>query len=726
MNTVLHIAFPTAMPQCFDYLTGDYVASEGSRVQVPFKRNSRTGIVIAKAKTSKIATERLKCIEGIIDAEPILEPALLSLLQWVSSYYHYPIGGVLKVALPRLVRQGHALHAPITDIWQVCGNEDQLRSNALKQRALLKHLQKLGSADAALLDIESPDWRGTIKKLEAKGLVRRQIAIQPSVRQSQVTAARHQLNADQQRALAAISKFSNQFSCSLLEGVTGSGKTEVYRSLCEKILSKQAQVLVLVPEIALTLQTVECFRARFGHGVQIFHSGQRDTERLQTWVNALSGEARIVVGTRSAVFLPFKKLGMIIVDEEHDSSYKQEDSLRYHARDVAIKRAKIQNLPILLGSATPSLETLRNVSINRYAHHRLPHRIVQIEPPKFHIIDLRAQSLEGGLSQPLIHRIDKHIQRNEQVLLFINRRGYAPVTICHACGTAVSCPRCDASMVYHQSNAKLNCHHCAKTISLPSHCPSCGAGSLNHSGVGTEQLEEKLHQLFPTANIVRIDRDVTRRKGALEKRLAQVRCGVADIIIGTQMLAKGHHLPSITLACIINIDQGLFATDFRSTERLAQLIVQVSGRAGRGTTAGHIVLQTYHPKHPCLQTLVKQGYAPFARELLSQRETIGLPPYSHFALLRAEARQLGAAMNFLQKVEKHAQKLVQNNSVHVHAPMPATMEKKASYYRASFLLETHDIASLHDCLTRLVPVIQSLPKNRSLRWHLDVDPLEID
>ena len=726
MKTILQIAFPSALPQCFDYLSSSHIVAEGSRVQVPFKQSTRTGIVISKTQTSKVPPERLKSIERVTDTEPILQPDLLSLLKWVSAYYHYPIGGVLKAALPRLVRRGHPLPAPLIDVWQACGREEQISLRAKKQYALFKRLKKLGSASASLLDIEFPNWRQAMKSLEHKGLVRCQVAIHAPQSTATVAARGHRLNADQQRADAAIASTIHQFSCSLLEGVTGSGKTEVYLSLCEKIIATHAQALVLVPEIALALQTVECFKERFGHRVQIFHSEQKDTDRLQTWVNALSGESDVIIGTRSAVFLPFRKLGIIVVDEEHDSSYKQEDYLRYHARDVSIMRAKIENLPVVLGSATPSLETLRNAASGRYAHFRLPLRIAQAEPARMQIVDLRAKPLQAGLSQLLIDKIDEHIGRGEQVLLFINRRGYAPVTICHHCGATVNCPRCDANMVYHQSNAKLNCHHCAKTMPLPKNCASCGADSLSPLGIGTEQIEEKLRTLFPDAHVLRIDRDIMKHRGMLEKRLALVRSGEADIIVGTQMLAKGHHVPSITLVGIVNIDQGLYSADFRSVERLAQLVVQVSGRAGRGEVAGHIILQTHHPQHPYLHTLLRHGYPVLAKELLQQRKTTGLPPYTHFALIRAQARELGVAMNFLSQVEKKARQLVQHHSVQVHAPMPAAMEKKADYYRASLLLDAHEAAPLHHCLNQLVPTIQALPQTRSLRWQLDIDPLEID
>ena len=729
MTSVLRIAIPSSMPACFDYLPNEQKVQPGMRVKISLRGRDCIGIVISQQQNTEVPVEKLKPIIRVVDKKAVIPVGLLSLLKWVSWYYHYPLGGVLKVALPRLLRADKSLPADTIEVWRVCRDRAQdtkLSKRASKQRALLEWLAKIEGADKTLLDIEFKGWRASLKSLEQKGCVeRRQVKIKEQITVP-CSAPRHKLNADQQRVVKAMLAECGNFSCTLLEGVTGSGKTEIYLELCEFILAQKKQVLVLVPEIALTIQTVARFRERFGQSVQVFHSGLSDNERLRIWSFALDGTVQIVIGTRSASFLPFKQLGLIVVDEEHDSSYKQMESLRYHARDMSVKRAQLEGIPILLGSATPALETLHNALGNRYKHQRLMRRAGNAVMPNFRIIDVRGKWLDGGLSQPLIRMIDDRIKKQEQILLFINRRGYAPLMMCRQCGEALTCTHCNAYLVYHKHIDKLVCHHCDARFAIPQRCPKCQSDTLAAIGVGTQQIEEKIQTLFPNARTVRIDTDAVRRKDALARQLEQIHAKQVDIIVGTQILTKGHHLPAITLTCIVDVDQGLFSPDFRSTERLAQLITQVGGRSGRGNVVGDVVLQTHHPEHPLLRTLLRKGYSALSAELLEARQQVGLPPYCHLTLLRVKARQPNLSIEFLNRVERYAKQLAQDMQVHVYPPIPATMEKKAGYHRACMLFEAPRATVLNRYIAALVKKVEAMPVQRDVRWHFDVDPLEID
>ena len=729
MTSVLRVAIPSLMPTCLDYLPNQEEVQPGGRVKISLRGRDCIGIVMSKEQNTEVPVEKLKPIIQVVDKKAVISANLLPLLRWVSQYYHYPFGGVLKVALPRLLRSVKPLPPSTIEIWQVRREQTQraeLSEQAYKQRALLEWLGKLEGADRALLNMEFKNWQAPLKSLEQKGWVeRRQVKIKKQ-KADPSAAPRHQLNADQRRVVEAVLAECDSFSCTLLEGVTGSGKTEVYLELCEFILKQQKQVLVLVPEIALTIQTVARFRERFGQSVQVFHSGLTDNERLRTWSFALDGTAQIVIGTRSASFLSFKQLGLIVVDEEHDSSYKQVESLRYHARDVLVKRAQLEGVPILLGSATPALETLNNAISGRYKHQRLKQRAGNAAMPRFRIIDVRGQWLEGGLSNPLIRMINERLEKKEQVLLFINRRGYAPLMMCRQCGEALTCKHCDSCLVYHKHIGKLSCHHCDSRFAVPQRCAECQSDKLEPIGVGTQQIEEKIQTLFPQARTVRIDTDAVRRKDALASRLEQIHARQVDIIVGTQILTKGHHLPGITLTCVVDVDQGLFSPDFRGTERLAQLITQVGGRSGRGDVVGDVVLQTHHPDHPLLHTLLQKGYSALTSELLQERQQTRLPPYSHLTLLRVEARQPNLSIAFLNRVERHAKSLAQGVQVRIYPPMPAAMEKKAGYHRACMLFEATRAVELNHYIAALVKKVKALPSPKDLRWHFDVDPLEVD
>lgn len=724
-KTILRIAIPSALPGSFDYLapedTDAAALSPGMRVAVKLGGQARIGVIADITDETAVARERLKPVERVLDESPVVPAALFKLLQWVARYYHQPLGGVLRTAMPLLARRGAAPQIPQTVFWECTEGAETPPPRAVKQRALFGLLADAGRLDEAALAQRFPDWRPVMRRLSQRRLVVRRE--QPAMA-APPRAPGHRLNREQQAAVDAVAAGFGGFHRHLLEGVTGSGKTEVYLALCEQAMERGEQALVLVPEIALTAQTVERFRAQLPGTVCVFHSGLSDRERFHCWSAVLSGDAGVVIGTRSAVFLPFKRLGLAVVDEEHDASYKQsESSFRYHARDVAIKRAQTGSLPVVLGSATPSLESLHNALEGRYARRHLTRRAAGAAPPRWRVIDLRGSRLEDGLSPPLLAAMRDRLAAREQVLLFLNRRGYAPVMLCRDCGAALSCARCDARLVYHLRDGRLHCHHCGVSQRPPGACSNCGGG-LRLVGLGTEKVEEHLTRLFPETGIVRIDTDAVRRKNELERRLERVRSGDAGIVLGTQMLTKGHHFPAMTLVGIVNADQSLFAADFRAIERLGQLIVQVGGRAGRGAAAGEVMLQTHHPHHPQLQVLLKSGYGAFALQLLPQREAAQLPPYRHLAVIRARAADRAEAAAFLGLVHHASQEFARRHATQSYPPAPMMMEKKAGHYRAQLLLSAADAHSLNACLAALLPVAARLARRRKVRWHVDVDPCE--
>ena len=542
-------------------------------------------------------------------------------------------------------------------------------------------------------------------------------------REDTVVPSTHTLNPAQQQAVDTLLAQLGSFKPFLLAGVTGSGKTEVYLKLIEATLARQQQALVLVPEIGLTPQLVSRFRQRFPVTLALLHSGLTDHERLAAWQLARSGQAPIIIGTRSAIFTPMARPGLIIVDEEHDASLKQQDGFRYSARDLAIWRARLLNVPVVLGSATPSLESLLNVEQERYQQLDLPERAGVARPPTFQVLDVRQQTLQDGLSGPLLERIRQHLDADAQVLLFLNRRGYAPTLMCYDCDWVAECQRCDARMTWHQSDQRLHCHHCGSQRPVDRVCPTCQGSDLHPQGQGTERVEQALETHFPDVRQLRIDRDTTRRKGELDRLLEQARCGEGRLLLGTQMLAKGHHFPNVTLVGILDADHGLFSTDFRASERMAQLIVQVAGRAGRHERPGEVIIQTCHPDHPLLQLLVNQGYPAFARAALDERKAAQMPPVTRMALLRAEAPSADAAMGFLESVAARIS-ATGIRTVETWGPVPATMERRAGRYRAQLLLQSGQCGELQRLLSTIVRQLETAKEARRVRWSVDVDPAD--
>lgn len=725
--TIARVAVPSPLNQLFDYRLPDRCAVEpGMRVTVPFGRSTRTGVVVDCRRDSELAPERLKPIHAVLDETPVLPAELLGFVLWASRYYHHPPGEALATALPVLLRQGAPARPQQQSVLRQTAagatvELSELARRAPRQAELLALLRQaggqltadgLGGLRASAKALAEKGWL-QIEQRPAYGFVPAEAALQPPPR----------LNSHQAQACAAVRERAG-FACHLLDGVTGSGKTEVYLELVADAVDAGRQALVLVPEIGLTPQLIRRFSRRFRVPIVALHSGLSDRERLNAWLAARDGLAAIVIGTRSAIFTPLARPGLIVVDEEHDLSFKQQDGFRYNARDLAVVRASRLGIPVVLGSATPSLESLANVERGRYHHLRLPQRAGAAGMPAIQLLDIRSKPLHAGLSDPLLARMREHLDRGGQALVFLNRRGYAPVVMCHDCAWTGTCNRCDARLTFHRHDLRLRCHHCGHERPLPPACPSCGNGELFPLGQGTERLEQELAARFPEHGIVRIDRDSTRRKGAMSRLLESAQRGEGRILVGTQMLAKGHHLPEISLVAIVDADQGLFGTDFRSIERLAQQVIQVAGRAGRAERPGEVIIQTHYPDHPLLHTLLRDGYAALARQLLDERRQMALPPYAALALLRAESPTAEPPLVFLEEARQQAEALAPDG-VELMGPVPAPMERRAGRFRAQLLLQAARRQNLQRLLERWVDRLAQLRSGRRVRWSLDVDPMEM-
>lgn len=730
---LVRVVMATHLRRFFDYLMpeGQPLPAPGCRVLVPFGPRQLTAIVIEHPEHSEIPAEKLRPIKACLDDHPLLPQSLHKLLIWSARYYHYSLGDVYLQALPALLRQGQPAERVAQKFWQITESGQQRyealsgSNKAPRQKQLLEQLnetEKLphdaiiaqGISHAILNKMATEQW------IEA-------IELPPTLESWHCDAPAqtpHQLNSQQAIAVATISHRIDPFSVYLLEGITGSGKTEVYLQALEPVLTAGKQALILVPEIGLTPQTVERFQRRFELPMAILHSGLNDRQRLDAWLQARSGEVAIIIGTRSALFTPLKNPGIIIIDEEHDSSFKQQDTFRYHARDVALMRAKLEQVPVIMGSATPALETLQNALSGRYHHLQLNQRAANAQQAKYQLLDMRNQPLRAGLSPKLLQAIGQTLQQGQQVMLFLNRRGFAPALLCHECGEVVECPRCERFYTVHQHPAHLACHHCGSQRPIPLQCNHCGSTQLVTTGLGTEQLEVELKALFPDYSIARIDRDSTRRKGSLETLLKAISNNEHQLLIGTQMLAKGHHFPNVTLVAIVDIDHALYSSDFRAPERLAQLFTQVAGRAGRAGLPGKVLLQTYHPEHELLQDLINNGYGHFARFALKEREQTELPPFSHQALLRVEttdAHKLGQFSDALEAFERS----VDPQGCWIFPVTESPMPKRAGKLRRQQLLQAAERQTLHRMLYLLDQWLADSSVANKVRWSIDVDPIDM-
>ena len=726
-DSIIKVALNTPVAHLFDYLpAGDIPPRPGQRVRVPFASSQRIGIIATVTESTTLPRTRLRRVLEILDDQPLLDLELMGLLEWSAGYYLHPPGEVIAAALPAILRRGGQAGLEKDVRWRITsgGLDVDLEALASRAPAQAKVLREIATAPAGFTRSEmrqlATGWQRIATALERKGWLIQEKAL-PEASPTLPLAPPPRLN---ERQAAALEEVQDQgFRAYLLEGVTGSGKTEVYLGLIQRQINAGRQVLVLVPEIGLTPQLVDRFRRRVDAPVVVLHSGLSDRQRLKAWLDTRHGHAKVVVGTRSAIFTPFVQLGMIIVDEEHDVSYKQQEGFRYSARDLAVVRARRAAIPVMLGSATPSFESVANARTKRYTHLELPRRAGMARPPTMRLIDLRIQPTQDGLTEPLINALQRHLGNDAQVLLFLNRRGYAPTMMCPGCGQVIECDHCDARMVLHHKRSILACHHCGSKRAAPEHCPDCGQ-LLHPVGQGTERVEAALERLFPGQPLVRIDRDTTRRRGEMERRLESIRSGKSRILLGTQMLTKGHDFPEVTLVGIIDADHGLFGTDFRSCERLAQTVIQVAGRAGRGEKAGEVYVQTLYPDHPLLHTLLKHGYGRFALEALEERKETAWPPYSHLALLRAECTHRGPLFEFLTQARGCTERYA-NNRIQILGPASSPMERRSGRYRAQLLLQSQQRSELQIFLKNWRAELPNLPSSRRVRWSLDIDPVEL-
>jgi primosomal protein N' (replication factor Y) (superfamily II helicase) len=738
---VLRVVIDAPLRTPFDYLPPPGLSPAGVplgvRVRVPVGKRETIGVVVDYASHASVSPAALKSVHQVLDSSALFDPALMQLLRWTADYYHHPLGEVIAAALPRALRDGAPAAAQV-ERWCATGaGLEALAADgarrAPKQQALLALLadNPTGMSGAAITQ-RLARWREAARALQQRGWIDRQQTdaaavprpcnAQSDAPQTDAGHAAPALSPAQFAAVTQIDASAGSYAAWVLQGATGSGKTEVYLQCAARTLARGGAVLVMVPEIGLTPQLVQRFRARLDVDIAVLHSALSDAERLAAWRAARAGQARVVLGTRSAVFAPLPDLGLIVVDEEHDSSYKQHDGgCRYSARDLALVRAQQAQLPVVLGSATPAFETLQNLIGGRYRGLALPRREDQAPAPRLALVDVRAHTVRQGLSNPVIDAMRRHLSANGQVLVFINRRGYAPTLLCTACGWIAPCHACDARLTVHRASGQLRCNHCGAAELLPQRCLRCGF-AVKPVGQGTERVEETVRELFPDQALLRLDRDTASRPEQLDAIVEGVLSGAARILVGTQMVTKGHHFPGISLVVVLNADQGLFSTDFRAAERLAQTIVQVAGRAGRERNQGEVLIQTEYPEHPLLQSLLSGGYEGFAATAMLEREAARWPPFGRLAVLRASTRASNGALEFLAAARQSSPS---THEVRLLGPVAASMARRADRYHAQLLIESAERGPLHRFIDDWLPQVESLARARRVRYALDVDPIDI-
>ncbi|GAB3284947.1 primosomal protein N' [Parahaliea aestuarii] len=729
--TVLQLALPTPLRRLFDYLPPADISGAqlqqlqpGQRLRVPFGRRELVGVLLAVRDGSALPESQLKPATALLDDNPVLAGDILQLCNWAADYYQHPAGEVFTAALPRQLRLGKPRETGSTKAWRLSRRGMGLPEGALprspKQAQALAALQATAAVSAEEFK-QAGISSAVLRALEEKGLAER-CRIAPPLREARTNPGLA-LNDDQQAALDSIASSAGRFGCHLLEGVTGSGKTEVYLQLIAGCLQRGQQALVLVPEIGLGPQTLARFQARFDADIVVLHSGLAEGARYRDWEAAAAGRAHIVIGTRSAIFAPLANPGLIVVDEEHDASYKQQDGFRYSARDLAVKRAQLADCPVVLGSATPSLESLHNALDGRYQHHHLPRRAGSAQLPTLQALDVRHLPLQASLSEPLTQRIEATLKQGQQTLLFLNRRGFAPSLQCHDCGWVADCNACDARLTVHLRQRRLRCHHCEASRPLPPTCPECHSRQLLTSGVGTEQAEAYLRERFAHWPVYRVDSDSMRGRDAMQALSDEVNRGQPCILLGTQMLTKGHHFPGVTLVAVLDADGLLFSADFRGEERMAQLLTQVAGRAGRADQPGTVILQTHHPDHPALQSLLQLSYAEQARQLLQQRRELGLPPCGQMLMLRTDATDAEAGEHFLAALRRAFEQAPQAQCQLI-GPLPSPMPRRQGRYRSQLLVLARSRPAARAAAAQLVALAEGLPRSGGLNWSIDVDPSE--
>ncbi len=724
LKPVFKVCIPKTNRDYFDYYIDTIEPAIGARVWVPFRKQMRMGVIIGKYVPDQ-SHANTKSITTIIDESPLVSGELLALCLWVSSYYQSPLSEVIPLALPKKFRN-EAHHAlPMCDHYQLTLSPIDAHllvpNRSLRQHELIDFFSKHAMPLPKKNIIQAGFTAAQLGALLSKSIVIKHSESEKPAQSALPPTLPLSLNEEQRVAVETISDHLNDYRCFLLQGVTGSGKTEVYLQVIAKVLAAGRQVLVLVPEIGLTPQLLARFRERFNQPMAVIHSSLSDTERQLAWQWAQDEAVKLVIGTRAAIFTPMPALGLIVIDEEHDTSLKQMEGVRYSARDTALMRAHVRHIPIILGSATPSLESLYNCTLNKYTLLRLSQKALNSQPLHYEILDIRNQSLQHGLAGSTLAMIKEHLDKQNQVLVFINRRGFAPVLLCHQCGWMADCRACDSHLTLHRNLGRLICHHCGLTQYTPTVCQCCKSRELIPVGAGTQRVHEFLSAQFPSTAVLRIDRDEIRKKNALDESLAKINAGDAQLIVGTQMLAKGHHFPRLTLVVVLDTDNGFYNQDFRALERLGQLLTQVAGRAGRAEFPGQVVIQTYLPKHPLLNMLVQQGYEPFAQSLLALRQQAGLPPYHFLTLIRAQGKTQAHVLEFLHTVKER----LRLSEINALGPAPAPLARKGGHHRMQLLVKTSSRKKLKTALTEVREWLTFNKISKDVRWNMDVDPMDL-
>jgi primosomal protein N' (replication factor Y) len=724
-----HFAIALPLYRVFEYsIEHKEPVVAGTRYRLPFASGVKTGVLLGTSDQSEFDPVRIKPVLERLDQHAILGEHMLALAHWMSDYYLQPLGEVVFQCIPGYLR-GIRQHLPLrVKRWRLQETDasliDELKQRSPRQFEICQALRQQPSGLTAVeLKQINPNWHPVVKALQAKQIVCWEWIEKPV--NSEPTEDLPVLSDEQSGVLGDIETRLDGFAVHLLDGITGSGKTEIYLRLIAGRLAAGMQIIYLVPEIGLTHQLIDRVRLRFGDCFALSHSGLTELQRYQAWDRFRRGEASIMLGTRSSLFSQCDQLGLMIVDEEHDHSYRQEDGVRYHARDVAIKRAQMLDIPIVLGSATASLESISNCERDTYFRYRLDQRPTSYPPPKIQLIDVRNSRFEFGCAAQTLARVEQHLAQTGQVLIYLNRRGFAPIVMCHECGWQALCQNCDSRMTLHQSVQTLLCHHCGFKQGIPETCAECGHPEIKHYGIGTEQLELGLQQRYPDTPILRIDRDSIASREALKSRLQQLQSGDPCILIGTQMIAKGHDYPAITLSVILDAEQALFSASYRSSERLAQTLFQVSGRSGRGDREGEAILQTRFPEHPLMQALATQDYRAIADKLLEERHLLGFPPYARVVIFRADAVELKQALAKLEEIKALLEPARRFEALSCVGPMPALMTRRIGRYRAQLCLLSQDYQMLRSVLNQTMPAIQQLSRSSRVSWSIDVDAYDL-
>ena len=730
-SDLVEVLVPIPLMEKFSYLPpkSNTPLKQGARVLIPFGRRTLVGVVWGFIQKESSDNRKYKHIQNVLDESPLLDANSIGLAEWSSRYYHYPLGEIISYFFPPSIRKGkeakfkESKYLELTSKGSFLQSEDLTRApSQQKLIELLKEKKEISLKSAQAFGISAAVINGLVEK----GYITRfsrELSPYKKFENKKLLSSR-KLNPEQRKAVNAINDAQKKNVTFLLDGITGSGKTEVYLQAIQEIVSQGKQALILIPEIGLAPQAEERFREYFGDRVMSFHSAKNDREKVDAWLGASRGLVDIIIGTRSSVFLPMKNLGIIVVDEEHDLSFKQMDKFRYSARDMALYRAKLEKVPVVLASATPSLETLKNAEEEKYKVLKLSKRATGASLPSFQAVDLRGKELYEGLSKELLEATQSELTQGNQVLIFLNRRGYAPSMICKVCGWISNCERCDALMTVHKNPLKLHCHHCEAQKPYPNKCQSCGSNDFLTYGFGTERIEEFLQNHFPEVKTLRIDSDSTRKKETLNEYFAEIREGKPMILLGTQLLAKGHHFPDVTLVGIIDADSGLFSADFRGSERVAQLMTQVSGRAGRDKKPGRVILQSYCPDHPQIEEIITGSYEKFAKKLLEERKRSKIPPFSFQAKIFAESPKSLVSRDFIlnlvnqPKIDEKTRK-----NVRVIGPLPSIMEKKSGVYRWELSIFSNNRSNLHKYLDVMQSRLYDPKLSKQVRWSIDVDPL---